>query len=210
MLTKPWNFNRVLDKLCCNAGFLAMYQWQWSGLWLRLRRHAGSRLQIAPKADAKPGVSYCIEEGSAISQRATWPGAGLDFRQIHPSTRLWQPLNVLLPRAPSERGLQLVRRPVRCAALSKAVSRASSLWSGGTRCPNQAVCSSIVVVRPASPSSSYQHLRLASRQGVRRSVPLRGLRSRPGNILAGGPRSGPWGERNIQRLPEPFRMVPWS
>ena len=42
---------------------------------------------------------------------------GLGFRQIHPSTGLWQPLNVPLPRAPSERGLQHGFRPAGFAVL---------------------------------------------------------------------------------------------
>ena len=39
------------------------------------------------------------------------------FRQIHPPTSLWHPLNVPLPRAPSKRELQHGRRPVAFAAL---------------------------------------------------------------------------------------------
>ena len=50
----------------------------------------------------------------------------------------------------------------------------------------------------------HQGRRSGSSRSACRSGLLRGRRSRPGQVHAGGPRSeGPWGgERNIQRMPE--------
>ena len=60
-------------------------------------------------------ISAC--GGSVVSHVASLSSGQFSNAEYPLRSGLWHPLNVPLPRAPSKRGLQHGRRPVRCAAL---------------------------------------------------------------------------------------------
>ena len=120
--------------------------------------------------------------------------------------------NHLKSRDPSDQALASLERAAppspagpqpRRARLPRAVQTAAGQFGAAALGPLKAGAPAWQTPGRLRRPLHHQSRRSGSSRGTRRSGLVRGRRSRPGQVHAGGPRSeGALGERNIQRMPE--------